>query len=180
MDYGLLAFSLASFAFITFAAFQIGQLATRFHLPLISGYLLAGILAGPFILQRLFMDAIHVAHVGALRFLDETALAFIAFVAGSEMALDELRGRYRSIGWNTAAQIGAVYIVSGIGIFLLAEHIPFMRDLTPAGKLADGAAGRHDPGGALTLVGQSPSSTRCVRAVPSPRRCWASLWSPMC
>ena len=151
MDYGLLAFSLANFAFITFAAFQIGQLATRFHLPLISGYLLSGILAGPFILQ--FMDA---AHVEALRFLDETALAFIAFVAGSEMALDELRGRYRSIGWNTAAQIGAVYIVSGIGIFLLAEHIPFMRDLTPAGKLATALLG------GTILAARSPSSAIAI------------------
>ena len=151
MDYGLLAFSLASFAFITFAAFQIGQLATRFHLPLISGYLLAGILAGPFLLQ--FMD---VVNVEALRFLDETALAFIAFVAGSEMALDELRGRYRSIGWNTAAQIGAVYIVSGIGLFLLAEHIPFMRDLTPAGKLATALLG------GTILAARSPSSAIAI------------------
>ncbi len=151
MDYGLLAFSLASFAFITFAAYQIGQLSTHLHLPLISGYLLAGILAGPFILQ--FMDPVNVE---ALRFLDETALAFIAFVAGSEMALDELRGRYRSIGWNTAAQIGAVYIVSGIGIFLLAEQIPFMRELTPAGKLATALLG------GTILAARSPSSAIAI------------------
>ena len=151
MDYGLLAFSLASFAFVTFAAYQIGNLATRFHLPLISGYLLAGILAGPFILR--FMDTVN---VDTLRFLDETALAFIAFAAGSEMALDELRGRYRSIGWNTLAQIAAVYIVSGIGILLLAEHIPFMRDLSPAGKLATALLG------GTILAARSPSSAIAI------------------
>ncbi|MCY3833867.1 MAG: cation:proton antiporter [Chloroflexi bacterium] len=131
MDYGPLAFSLASFAFITFSAYQIGRLATRLHLPLISGYLLAGLLAGPFILQ--FMD---VASVESLRFLDEMSLAFIAFAAGSEMALDELRGRFRSIAWNTLTQIASVYIFCGALIFLLADYIPFMQSLTPAGRVA--------------------------------------------
>ena len=102
MDIEFLAFSLASFLFIALASIQVGRFATRFHLPLISGYLLAGILAGPFIFQ--FIETLNIE---ALLFLDETALAFIAFAAGSEMALDELRGRYRSIGWNTLTQIVA-------------------------------------------------------------------------
>ena len=131
MDINFLAVSLASFLFIAMAAYQIGHVAARFHLPLITGYLVAGMLAGPFIFS--FIQQLDVA---ALRFLDETALAFIAFVAGSEMALDELRGRFRSIGWNTVAQIIAVYIVCGAVILLLADHIPFMRDLSPAGRLA--------------------------------------------
>ena len=151
MDYGPLAFSLASFAFISLAAYQIGHLATRFHLPLISGYLFAGILAGPFILR--FLGAVNVE---ALRFLDQMALGFIAFVAGSEMALDELRGRYRSIGWNTLAQIVAVYIVSGLGIFLLADQVPFMRDLTPAGRLATALLG------GTILAARSPSSAIAI------------------
>ncbi len=151
MDYGLLAFSLASFAFTAVAAYQIGRLATRLHLPLISGYLLAGILAGPFIFK--FMEP---GNVASLRFLDEMSLAFIAFVAGSEMALDELRGRYRSIGWNTLAQIAAVYLVSGIGMLLLAEHIPFMRDLSPAGKLATALLG------GTILAARSPSSAIAI------------------
>ena len=151
MDIEFLAFSLASFLFIALAAYQVGRLATHFHLPLITGYLVAGILAGPFILQL-----VDVVNVEALRFLDETALAFIAFVAGSEMALDELRGRYRSIGWNTLAQIVAVYIISGVGILLLADHIPFMRDLTPAGKLATALLG------GTILAARSPSSAIAI------------------
>ena len=143
----MLAFSLASFAFIAIAAHQIGHLATRLHLPLISGYLVAGILSGPFILQ--FMGSVNVE---SLRFLDEMALGFIAFVAGSEMALDELRGRYRSIGWNTLAQIVAVYIVSGIGILLLADHIPLHAGHVAAGQTVCRPARRHDPGSAFTFI----------------------------
>ncbi len=131
MDIEFLALSLASFLFVALAAIQIGRLAAHFHLPLITGYLVAGILAGPFIFSY-----IQQVDVESLRFLDEMALAFIAFVAGSEMALDELRGRFRSIGWNTVMQIGAVYLVCGAALLLLADFIPFMRDLPPAGRFA--------------------------------------------
>ena len=151
MDIEFLAFSLASFLFIALAAFQIGKLATRFHLPLITGYLVAGIMAGPFIFR--FIESLNVE---ALRFLDETALAFIAFAAGSEMALDELRGRYRSIGWNTLTQIVAVYILCGAAILLLADHIPFMRDLPPAGRIAAALLG------GTILAARSPSSAIAI------------------
>ncbi len=151
MDINFVAVSLASFLFIALAAYQIGQLATRFHLPLITGYLVAGIMAGPFIFQ--FIESLNVE---ALRFLDETALAFIAFAAGSEMALDELRGRYKSIGWNTVTQIVALYIVCGAAILLLADHIPFMRDLTPAGRMAAALLG------GTILAARSPSSAIAI------------------
>ncbi len=151
MDINFVGVSLASFLFIALAAFQIGRLATLFHLPLITGYLVAGILAGPFIFQF-----IATLDVEALRFLDETALAFIAFAAGSEMALDELRGRYRSIGWNTVTQIVAVYIVCGAAILLLADHIPFMRDLSPAGRIAAALLG------GTILAARSPSSAIAI------------------
>ena len=151
MDYGLLAFSLASFAFTVVAAYQIGRLATHVHLPLISGYLLAGILAGPFILR--FMEP---GNVEILRFLDEMSLAFIAFVAGSEMALDELRGRFRSIGWTTFTLIVTIYIVTGAAILLLAEFIPFMQELPIAGKLAAALLG------GTILATRSPSSAIAI------------------
>jgi len=154
LDYGLLAFSLASFAFITLAAYQIGQLSTRLHLPLISGYLLAGLLAGPFILQFVRPENVEI-----LRFLDEVSLAFIAFAAGSEMALDELRGRYRSIGWNTLTQIASIYIFCGVAVFLLADQIPFMQDLTTAGKaavslLAGTILAARSPSSAIAIINE--------------------------
>ena len=41
---------IASFIIISLASKQIGQFFTRFKLPLITGYLVAGIIAGPFVL----------------------------------------------------------------------------------------------------------------------------------
>lgn len=151
MDFSLLALSLASFAFIVLAAYQVGRLATLLHLPLISGYLLAGIFAGPFVLR--FMST---SDVEVLRFLDEMSLAFIAFVAGSEMALDEMRGRFRSIGWTTFTQIVTIYIVTGAVILLLAEYIPFMQELSMAGKLSVALLG------GTILTARSPSSAIAI------------------
>jgi Trk K+ transport system NAD-binding subunit/Kef-type K+ transport system membrane component KefB len=154
LDYGLLAFSLAAFAFTALAAYQIGRLASLFHLPLISGYLLAGLLAGPFVLQFMAPENVEI-----LRFLDEISLAFIAFAAGSEMALDELRGRYRSIGWNTLTQIGAIYIFCGAAVFLLADAIPFMQGLSTTGRavvalLAGTILAARSPSSAIAIINE--------------------------
>ena len=151
MDFQFLAWSLASFAFITLAAYNIGRMATVLHLPLITGYLVAGIVAGPFILK--FMEA---PDVDVLRFLDEVSLAFIAFFAGSEMAMDELRGRLRSIAWNTVTQILAVYIVSGAVILLLADYVPFMQELSIQGKISAALLG------GTILAARSPSSAIAI------------------
>lgn len=165
MDYGLLAFSLGSFAFTALAAYQIGRFATRFHLPLISGYLLAGLLAGPFVLQLMARPNVEI-----LRFLDEVSLAFIAFAAGSEMALDELRGRYRSIGWNTLTQIAAIYIFCGAAIFLLADTIPFMQGLTTAGKaavslMAGTILAARSPSSAIAIINEMRARGPFVKGV---------------
>ena len=122
---------LTTFSFIVLASRQIGTFLSKWNLPLISGYLLTGIIAGPFVLS--FID---VQMLNELRFLEEISLAFIAFAAGSEMYLEELHGRYKSIGWNTVTQLVAVYLLAGIAIILLAEYIPFMEGLTTGGKLA--------------------------------------------
>ena len=151
MDFDLLAVSFVSFVFIALAAFQVGRFATRIQLPLITGYLLAGILAGPFLLQ--FIQS---TNIEPLRFIDEVALAFIAFTAGSEMALDELRGRLRSIGWNTVTQIAAIYILTGAAILLLADHIPFMQPLSPGGRLAVALIG------STILAARAPSSAIAI------------------
>ena len=140
-----------SFLFIALAAYQVGRLVTHFQLPLITGYLLAGIIAGPFIFK--FIDS---ANVETLRFLDELALAFIAFAAGSEMALDGIARRLRSIGWNTLTQIVAIYAICGSAIFLLAQYIPFMAGLPTEGKIAASLLG------GTILAARAPSSAIAI------------------
>lgn len=143
--------SLAAFSFIAVASRQIGLFLTRFRLPLISGYLIAGIIAGPFIL-----DFIHVDTIQNIRFIDELSLAFIAFAAGSEMYLEELKSRYRSIAWHTIAQLVTVFILGSAVIVLLADMIPLTADRAPLDRIAVAVLV-----GAI-LLARSPSSAIAI------------------
>ena len=142
---------LAGFIFIALAAWQIGLTFGDVRLPLISGYLFAGIIAGPFVFNFITSEAVH-----ELVFIDELSLAFIAFAAGSELYLKELRSRLKSIAWVTVCQILGTYVLGSAAVFLLAEYIPFMEDLPTSGRIA-----------ASVLVGsimvaRSPSSTIAI------------------
>jgi Trk K+ transport system NAD-binding subunit/Kef-type K+ transport system membrane component KefB len=86
----------------------------------------------------------------------EISLAFIAFAAGSEMYLEELHGRYKSIGWNTLTQLIAVYLFSGVVIFLMADSIPFMHGLSQGGQLAAAILA------GTILTARSPSSAIAI------------------
>ena len=75
------------------------------------------------------------------------------------MALDELRGRYRSIGWNTLTQIAAIYIFCGTAVFLLADHIPFMQALSTTGRavvalLAGTILAARSPSSAIAIINE--------------------------
>ena len=81
---------------IALASNQIGELFRKAHLPLISGFLFTGIVAGPYLLNLISIDAVE-----HLRFVDAFALAFIAFAAGDELYIRELRGFFNRIRWVT-------------------------------------------------------------------------------
>jgi len=101
---------LASFAVLALAAKQIGDYFAKYDLPLITGFLFAGILIGPYVLGL-------IGHEELLRlaFVDEMALAVIAFAAGAELYLPELRNRTRAILLVSLFQILAVL---GLGVWV--------------------------------------------------------------
>lgn len=104
--------STLSFGFLLLAAYLGADLLSRFRIPKITGYILAGILFGPF-----GFGFVSTATVGELKLIDDLALTFIAFAAGGEMRLDELRPRLRSISWTVVALV--VSTVLGVGTFVV-------------------------------------------------------------
>ncbi|MFQ5669097.1 MAG: monovalent cation:proton antiporter family protein [Acidobacteriota bacterium] len=142
---------LLAFAFVALAAQQIGDAFARLRLPLITGFLLAGLVAGPHVLGLMTSDAL--SH---LRFVDELTLAFIAFAAGGELHLDDLRGRLASIRWVTLGLVVVTFLFSVVALLLLAEQIPFTRGMPLAARWAVALLG-----GAV-LVARSPSSAIAI------------------
>lgn len=105
--------------FIMFFAFLCGKNFNRIKLPQITGYILAGFLAGPHLLRLLTK-----ADVGGLQLLDGLALSLIALTAGGEMELRKLRGKWRAISSIVIFQTGV--IIGGVILFGL-----FLQSLFP-------------------------------------------------
>ncbi|QPC82186.1 cation:proton antiporter [Phototrophicus methaneseepsis] len=140
-----------SFLLIALAAKQIGKFFSRYELPYITGYLLAGALAGPFILGMLPSEASE-----ELRYIDDIALAVIAFIAGSELYLRELKDRLNAILLNAAGIVIAAFLMLGIAIFFLQSVIPFAADFSTMTRAAVALLG------ATILLALSPASTIAV------------------
>ena len=79
--------------FILIFAYLMGNNLKRLNLPQITGFILAGILCGPFIFSFLTE-----ADVNDLQLLDGLALSLIALTAGGEMKIERLRGQIKAIG----------------------------------------------------------------------------------
>ncbi len=119
------------FAIIAAASKQIGQGLVKTGLPLISGFLLTGIVAGPYVL-----DLISVEATLNLRFVDEISLGFIAFAAGGELYLKELKTRVKSIAWVTTSLVVCTFSLTSLTFFLLSGFIPFMKTMPMTAKIA--------------------------------------------
>ena len=122
---------LAGFIIIAVASNQISRFFLRARLPLITGFLVMGIIAGPYVLDLIPLEAI-----ADLDFVNDIALAFIAFIVGAELYLRELRSRFRSIIAMTFAQLSITFILGSLALFLIAEYIPFMQKMNMESKIA--------------------------------------------
>jgi Trk K+ transport system NAD-binding subunit/Kef-type K+ transport system membrane component KefB len=142
---------LGGFVVIALASKEIGRFFSNAKLPLISGFLAAGIIAGPFVLKLIPTEAL-----AKLRFVDEVSLAFIAFAAGSELYLRELRSRLKSITWVTAGLVISTFFLGSLALFLLAGQIPFMQSMSTTARLAVALVA-----GSI-LVARSPSSAIAI------------------
>ncbi|MEN8172849.1 MAG: cation:proton antiporter, partial [Chloroflexota bacterium] len=141
----------AGFIIIALASKQVGQYFNQAKLPLISGFLFTGVIAGPYLLNLITTEA-----VANLRFIDEIALAVIAFAAGNELYFKELRDRIKSISWVTAGLVLSTSILGTLAFMFLADYIPFMRAMSMTERIAVAILG-----GSI-LVARSPSSAIAI------------------
>lgn len=144
-------FALGAFFMVALAAKQIGSWVNRIHLPLITGFLLTGILVGPYVL-----NLVPVQHLPFFNFIDETALAFIAFAAGGEFILSEFRDRVRSMLLISGGLVILTFLLGSTAFVLLGDKIPFMADFPLLSKIGVGVLA-----GSI-LVARSPSSAIAI------------------
>ncbi|KAE9332026.1 hypothetical protein PF008_g15145 [Phytophthora fragariae] len=122
---------LLAFVLVLLGAHPLGLFFPKyFRLPLITGYLVAGILSGPFLANLLNEDV--VAMLGS--YVNAFALSFISFQAGQEIYLPELRPQIKSI----LALLATYYCTAmalGTTVFMLAAGAFFYSDLAHSCQL---------------------------------------------
>ena len=123
-------FAVASFLIIVIASRQIAGLFQKVRLPLITGMLFMGIICGPFVLNLISFDT-----TADLTFINDIALAFIAFAAGSELYIKELRSRFQSIRWMTIGQMVFTFIFSNLLVYAISGLVPFMSGMKSVEKI---------------------------------------------
>ncbi len=141
----------ACFGIIATASKQIGNSLMKTGLPLISGFLLTGIVTGPYVLDLIPKEA-----TLNLRFVDEISLGFIAFAAGSELYLKELKSKFKSIVWVTIGLVVSTFSLTALTFYFLSDFIPFMNSMPMAAKIAVSILA-----GAI-MVARSPSSAIAI------------------
>ncbi|MDA3891097.1 MAG: cation:proton antiporter [Salinivirgaceae bacterium] len=124
-------FFLMAFLWIVVGSFQVAKYFQKIKLPLITGFLISGVIVGPFFLKLVSDEALP-----NLQIVNEFSLAYIAFAAGVELYLKEIRSSIKSILWNTFGQLVITFVVTVIAIVLLAPYIPFLARLSQSNLLA--------------------------------------------
>ena len=85
---------LLSIAVALFAGLMMSRVVKPLKLPAVTGYLIAGLLIGPFVLGRLGISGLgftNLEAVDVLKPISEVALGFIAFAIGNEFRLTQLK-----------------------------------------------------------------------------------------
>ncbi|RMD87090.1 MAG: potassium transporter TrkA [Candidatus Dadabacteria bacterium] len=140
-----------AFFIILLAAREIGRHSTFYGLPLISGFIVTGVIAGPYVLGMLDEGA-----VSGLRFIDAMCLPFIAFAAGGEVRFAEIRHRLGAIFKVILGIIIFVIPISFTAFIFVSDTIPFVAEM----RLREIAACALLAGIILTAI--SPSTAIAV------------------
>ena len=145
---------LGAFGIVAVASGQMAGVFQKVKLPLITGFLVIGLVSGPELLGLIDEGAL-----SRLHFLNDIALAFIAFAVGSELYAKDLRSRIKSIVSMTISQILASFILVSLSVYFLASLIPFLQEMTLTARisismLAGTIAVANSPASAIAIINE--------------------------
>lgn len=141
--------------FLLLAAYCLGYFAERIKLPRITGYILAGLVLGPYFLK--FFDAHATAELG---FLNSLALSFIAFCAGGELKISHIKEKLKTISFMLMGITLVVFSGVTLAVYSISTLIPFMQDYPPLVRLAISAifgviSTARSPSSAIAIISET-------------------------
>lgn len=120
-----------AFGYLLLAAFLTAKLVSRIGLPKLTGYLIAGIVSGPYVLEL-----VSASMTVTLKVVSNTAVAIIALEAGADLELAKVRRMAAALGAITCfAIIGAMLALAG-AVFAMRPLLPIFDGMTLEQTLA--------------------------------------------
>jgi Kef-type K+ transport system membrane component KefB len=140
------------------AAYLAGALLERLRLPKVTGYLLFGLVCGPYLL-----NIINRPMARELQLFNGLAVALIAFIAGLEINVARLRPRLAAITKLGAVILGTLYLVLFTVFWLAWPWLPISPDAPPAVRsalalLLTAVVASFSPTVTIAVVAESRSS----------------------
>jgi len=150
-----------AFGFLLLTAYFTARLVQRIGLPRLTGYLLAGVLAGPFVLALVTREMTE-----SLRVVNGVATCILGLTAGAELNLARIR--------PVMATLRAVMVLAVLGA--IAVLAVALYALSPVLPLFDGlASGQTLAVCAVIAVGMAPQSPSVVMALLAETRAQGPL-----
>ncbi len=138
----------AALGLLLLAGVLLSDILDLVRLPHLTGYLIAGVVAGPYVLHFVNHDT-----VAELSQVNKLALALIALAGGLELRMSTLREVRRSLLWATLVQtVVVISLVAGV-FFALSPWIGFTEELPQTAVLGVALLW------AVLAVSRSPSAT---------------------
>ncbi|MFC2141618.1 cation:proton antiporter [Acidobacteriota bacterium] len=140
---------------ILLVAYCFGYLLEKIGLPRIVGYILAGVFMGPF-----FLNIYTFSEIEELNFVTNLVLAFIAFSAGGELRVANIRRVLKSIIYLISGISVVVFLGITLTVFILSSTIPFMSHLSIPIRIAISAifgtiAVARSPSSAIAIISET-------------------------
>lgn len=152
---GLGADALLAFGFLILAAWTVGELAERMRLPHIFGYLVAGLIFGPYALGIVTPEG-----VTRLAPLSNLAIALIAFLAGAELRWAEVRLRGVLLTKIVVTEVLLTFALIFTALLALQNVVPALGQLPPTVRIVfcllfASVAVAHSPAATLAIISET-------------------------
>ncbi|MGE0395261.1 MAG: cation:proton antiporter [Kofleriaceae bacterium] len=140
-----------AFGFLLLSAYFSGTIVGRLGLPRLTGYLIAGVLAGPAVLELVTTDM-----AGSLKVVNSVASCILGLTAGAELNLKKVRPLAGTLrGLMVFGVFGGMLLLTGV-LFLIRPLLPMFDGMSLAQSVAVCALL------AVALIPQSPAVVMAV------------------
>lgn len=145
-----------AFGFLLLTAYFMARVVSRIGLPRLTGYLLAGVLAGPFVLQLVTREM-----TDSLKVVNGVATCILGLTAGAELNLRRIRPVMATLNALTVlAVLGVIGVLAAV-LYAIRPMLPLFAGLPAADSIAVCA---------VIAVGLTPQSPSVVMALLSETR----------